>query len=311
MTFRELARLFTESKKGTFKPSTLVDYQAHLDNYLLPVFGNRRVVSLKTSDLQSFKNDLAGKLHLRTIRKLLVTFQSIWTFGIDQDCITKNICQRLGKKLGFIVGSHSVIPKAHREFFKPGEVEKVIKAAPEKYKVLVILAAESGLRRGELLGLRVQDIMFKECKLRITNNRSLDEDTTPKGKGPDDPPRQVPVSQTVIDLLRTHLNGRKEGYVFQTSNGTAIGLRNASRLLDTILEDAEIKRAGLGWHSFRRYRATALSKAGVPEGYRLKWMGHADVDVDNLYLDTDEEDFQRRKVQQASTDLSQVYPSGK
>ena len=119
--------------------------------------------------------------------------------------------------------------------------------------------------------------------------------------------REMPVSKNVLDMIATHLGDRKTGYVFQTGNATAIGLRNASRLLDSVLEDAEIKRPGLGWHSFRRYRATALAKAGVPEAHRLQWMGHADVDVDNGYVDTAEESFQRQMVEKASTDLSQIY----
>lgn len=297
LTFRELVRLFMESRKESFKPSTLTDYEGHLDNYLLSFFGDRRIASLKTSNLQLFVNGLKnGKasLHPRTIKKIVMTFQSIWTFGRRQEYVARDICAGV---------EFPKMPKPVKAFFKPGEVEKVITATPDKYKVMVILAAESGIRRGELLGLRVEDIMFKECKLRIRNNRSLDTDTDPKSGHE----RQMPIASSVVALLSTYLAGRKDRYVFQTKNGTAIGLRNANRILDSVLAEVGIKRPGLGWHSFRRYRATELAKAGVPEAHRLQWMGHADVDVDNGYVDTDEEAFQRQMVEKASSDLSQIY----
>jgi integrase len=296
LKFDELVTLFKDSRKESFKPSTWLDYEAHLENHFLPYFGNRRVVSLETPDLQSFVNQIKKSLHPRTVKKMMATFQSVWAFGRRQGYVVKDICAGV---------EFPKRPKPEKAFFKPGEVEKIIKATPDKYKVLVILAAESGLRRGELIGLRVQDIMFKECKLRVRNNRSLDQDTDPKSGHE----RQMPIPKAVADLLRTFLGERKEGYVFQTKNGTAMGLRNANRLLDRVLEQSGIKRHGLGWHSFRRYRATELAKAGVPEAHRLQWMGHADVDVDNSYVDTDEEAFQQQMVEKASSNLSRIYHS--
>lgn len=91
--------------------------------------------------------------------------------------------------------------------------------------------------------------------------------------------------------------------MFQTAAGTAIGLRNASRALDAIFIKAGIQRSGLGWHSFRRFRATSLAKAGVPEAHRLAWMGHADVDMDNIYIDTDEAQYERAMVEKSATGL--------
>jgi integrase len=145
--------------------------------------------------------------------------------------------------------------------------------------------------------------MFKECKLRIRNNRSLDTDSDPKSGHE----RQMPIPKAVVTMLREYVGNRTDGYVFRTSTGTAIGLRNASRLLDEILDDAGIKRPGLGWHSFRRYRATELAKAGIPEAHRLQWMGHADVDVDNGYVDTDEEAYQQAMIEKLyQRNVSQV-----
>jgi len=312
LTFRQLVTLFKESRKEGFKPSTWVDYESHLDKYLIPFLGNRRIVSLRTSDLQSFVNSLKTThakrvktmkdgerivsygdniLHPRTMKKMCATFQSVWTFARKQQYVERDICAGV---------EFPKTPKPHRAFFKPGEVEQIIANTPAKHRPMMILAAESGIRRGELMGLRVEDIMWKECKLRIRNNRSMDQDTDPKS-GQE---RRMPVSQAVIGLLRRFIGTRSSGYVFLSENGTPIGLRNASRLLDGVLEASGVKRHGLGWHSFRRYRATQLAKAGVPEAHRLQWMGHADVDVDNGYVDTDEEAFQRQMVEKAGTDLS-------
>ena len=49
----------------------------------------------------------------------------------------------------------------------------------------------------------------------------------------------------------------------------------------------------------------------MPEAHRLQCMGHADVDVDNGYVDTDEEEYQKAMVDKAGTDLSQFITSSK
>jgi integrase len=294
LTVRELVKLFTDSRKDGFKPSTWVDYEGHFENYILPHFGSKRISALRTSDLQLFVNSLKSKLHPRTIKKITVTFQSAWTFARKQEYVARDICTGV---------EFPKMPRPEKTFFKPGEVDQVIEAAPAKYQLMIILAVQSGIRRGELLGLRVQDIMFKECKLRIRNNRSLDTDSDPKSGHE----RQMPIPKAVVTMLREYVGNRTDGYVFRTSTGTAIGLRNASRLLDEILDDAGIKRPGLGWHSFRRYRATELAKAGIPEAHRLQWMGHADVDVDNGYVDTDEEAYQQAMIEKLyQRNVSQV-----
>jgi integrase len=231
LTFHELVTLFEESRKEGFKPSTWVDYESHLDNYLIPFFGNRRIVSLRTSDLQSFVNSLKtthakrvkiikggerivtygdNTLHSRTMKKMCATFQSVWTFARRQQYVERDICTGV---------EFPKTPKPHKAFFKPGEVEQIIANTPAKYRPMMILAAESGIRRGELMGLRVEDIMWKECKLRIRNNRSMDQDTDPKS-GQE---RRMPVSQAVIVLLRSFIGDRVSGYVF------LVGKRHSSR----------------------------------------------------------------------------------
>jgi integrase len=146
---------------------------------------------------------------------------------------------------------------------------------------------------------RNKTLRTKQARLvRVRNNRSLDTDGTPKSGNE----RSVPLSKAMMDSLAEHVGGdRKTGYVFATSTGSAIGLRNASRALDAIFVKAGVQRKGLGWHSFRRYRATALAKAGVPEAHRLAWMGHADVDIDNIYIDTDEAEYERAMVEKSAT----------
>jgi integrase len=307
LTFRELWKRYSESKLPDLKPSTRQDYEGSLTNYLLPRFADRRIADLRKPEIQDFINQLrttvgcsAKKTVLsgRTVQKIYVTLQSLLSFARDQEYIPVNICNKLS------------LPKrveAEKAFFEHGEVPKLIETVPDGvWKTAIVLASQTGLRRAEIFGLRVGDL--RDGWLTVQNARSFDgQDDTPKsGKK-----RQTPISKRVADMLRTHLAGRKSGYVFLSKartyykgtpqekviGGGAIGLREASDGLDILLKAAGMKRPGLGWHSFRRYRAEELNRIGVPSLTVMAWLGWADVKTMNRYLNPTEPVYAAQMVE--------------
>ena len=90
-------------------------------------------------------------------------------------------------------------------------------------------------------------------------------------------------------------DGRKEGFIFRASNGSALAQSNVlRRSLHPIL--ASMKREKAGFHSFRRFRVTHLRKQGTPEDLLRFWIGHGDKTVTDRYAKLSE-DVAFRKTQ--------------
>ena len=91
------------------------------------------------------------------------------------------------------------------------------------------------------------------------------EGTTKSDTGDEDRSRTCPIDSSIVQELRKHLNGRTNGFVFQTRNGTSLLLSNlyedelrprspTNPASAAILDELGMWKEGMGMHSFRRGR---------------------------------------------------------
>jgi len=84
-------------------------------------------------------------------------------------------------------------------------------------------------------------------------------------------------------MLTAFIGGRTSGFLFQNASGKPFAQSNVLRRnLHPILSALGVPKAG--FHSFRRFRATHLSKSRVPESLAKFWMGHAEVNQSEEYV---------------------------
>jgi integrase len=89
--------------------------------------------------------------------------------------------------------------------------------------------------------------------------------------------------------------GLTTGFLFQNEAGKPLAQSNVLRRnLHPILNALEVPKAG--FHSFRRFRATHLSKSRVPESLRKFWMGHSETNQTEEYVKMFDEVVYRREV---------------
>jgi len=168
--------------------------------------------------------------------------------------------------------------------------------AGDRFEALYVLALHCGLREGELLGLRWDDVDFSSPTATIQVRRTLSETRTghkfenPKnGKG-----RSVKCSQKATEALRSHRARQGEerlrvgslwqdnGLVFPTTTGTTkSGTNLTGRHFKPLLERAELPAIRL--HDLRHTCATILLMAGKHPKYVQELLGHASI---NITLDT-------------------------
>ena len=176
-----------------------------------------------------------------------------------------------------------------RPRFTAEQVSDIVKTATGRIQMICILAASSGLRIGELLGLEVRHFSGASVKIEqsIWNARPYPP-KTPAAR------RTVDLHPDVAKLLREYVGTRTSGYIFRARTGKPLRTTNILRReFHPVLEQLKIPLCG--FHSFRRFRVTHLGQSRCPYALLIFWVGHAKKAVTDLY-DRSAEDLDYRKT---------------
>jgi integrase len=173
--------------------------------------------------------------------------------------------------------------------FTEEEVRRILAAAPEPYKTFYHLAAETGMRAGELCGLQWEDFDASHNVLRVRHGTWHGKLQSPKSPRASRCCRVSPgLAQGLLHLRGANtLRCARGSFMFGTRNGTPWDANLlVTRKLKPLLKKLGIPPAGL--HAFRHYNATALDKANVPLKVRQERLGHADIRTTmQVYTHTD------------------------
>ncbi len=174
------------------------------------------------------------------------------------------------------------------------KIGNLLKATPETYRPLIATAIFTGARRGELLGLRWQDVDFAAGFVRIRNQLDrfgdLVEPKTPQAK------RDVVLMPTLGKLLLEHRArssySQPEHFVFASRAGTPLLPRNVLRRglakgtegagIGSYVEDEDGKRAwksAVRFHDLRHCFASILIAHGADPVSVSRQIGHADPSI--------------------------------
>lgn len=213
------------------------------------------------------------------VRQLIVEWHAQ---GLARNTI-KNLIVTLGQILGRTFEDvklpKRVDAREEARWFTPEQTEKIISGSTGMYKVLFATAAGTGMRAGELFGLRVEDVDLANSLIHVRRSVWEGKIQSPKTKNAY---RQVGIDTALVEMLQDHLRGRNSGFVFQTRNSQP--LRNGNtvkRYLWPVLDELKIERCGL--HAFRHARVSFLVEHGVPHATIRAWIGHGSDRMVELY----------------------------
>lgn len=266
VTFRDYAEQWRLAQ--VHRPSTARYHETMLRRHVYPVFGGRPIADVLPSHIQAWVAGLA--LQPPTVGIVHAIVAGIFRSAVRDRRIMANPCE--GTRL----------PKVQPKLVEPWTTEQVqalIAASPAIGKAALVVAAGTGLRQGEILGLTVDRVDFLRRSLRV--DRQLV--STPRCEPSFGPPktaasvRTVPLPQVVIDALAAHLAefpAEPDGLLFTTETGQPWGRSFFNhRIWSPARKGVGISAGGM--HELRHYYASLLIRAGESVKTVQMRLGHA------------------------------------
>ncbi len=245
----------------TSNESTREQIESRLRVHILPAFGDLELRAIRPSMVQTWVRSRQEGYAPQYVRVVLGTLSAVLSAAVDDGLIAKNPCSSRAVKAPAI-GESKVVPWS-------GEmVDAVIAAHPARYRAIPLLAAGCGLRQGEALGVRVEDVDFLRRKLHVRQQvkivRAKVVIAPPKGGKVREVPLPDVVASGLAEQLRTFPPG--PGGLISTTRLTTPIRRTYynSWIWKPALEAAGVPTTpGNGTHALRHHYARVLLEAGV------------------------------------------------
>ncbi len=270
---------FENVAKIKVRPSSHQTYRGYIDNHIKPSIGNIPLEKLTTMELQKFYRKLltsgrverveAAKqpkgLSAKTVRNINQVISSAMDFAIAQKIIAGNPCKAVA------------LPKIEHKEMQTIPAERLQAFLTEAkatgvYEMYYIELA-TGLRRGELLGLKWEDIDMKQGIIRVRrqiariNGKIVEAPLKTKNSY-----RTVTISPQAIEVLNQQKVKTNDEYVFPSSNGGPISPDSVNNMLGRVLERARIPK--VRFHDLRHTFATLALQNGVDIKTVSGMLGH-------------------------------------
>ncbi|HKV28302.1 MAG TPA: tyrosine-type recombinase/integrase [Candidatus Acidoferrales bacterium] len=251
------------------KPSTVMAAEGHLSKHILPELGQVRLDDLSVERQQVFVSRLSAKVGRKTLLNILGTLSSILSTAISWGYICEGINRQ---KLALPRRTE----KVRSRFFTADEIRRIVKAAPEPLGTICFLAAMSGMREGELFGLKVSDLDFEHKLIHVRRSVWRGKIQSPKSESS---VRALHMPEPLALRLKTYLQTWRPnalGLLFPSRRGTPINPNHVvPRKLHPLLDKLRIERAG--FHAFRHSHSSLLVETGAAVTVAQAQLGHSDL----------------------------------
>lgn len=287
-TVEEYLKHWLESvAKPAVRPRTFVGYDMYVRLYLVPHLGDVPLRKLTPVEIQNMNAKLLQHLSARTVSHNLTILKNALNYGMRSGLLTRNV--------GAIVDP----PRAERyeiQILTPEQVKIFLDAARgERYETLYLVAITTGLRMGELFGLRWSEVNLERGRLNVkaslTRRKGSWSITEPKSNSSR---RSIVLPAQVVASLREHRirqieerlaagsGWQNHDLVFCTGLGTPLTAANLhSRSFKPLLKKAGLP--SIRFHDLRHTCASLLLGQNEHPKVVQDLLGHSSV---SLTMDT-------------------------
>lgn len=266
---------------------------------------DRLLIELREGGTTTAKGHTRRAWSSRSLNKAIDAWRTVLAYGVDRRELGHNPAESMKK-----------VPRVRREMdtYTADEIRQVLTQADKSRNGHLWYLALTGLRRGEVAGLRWSDIDLDAASMTIENNRvsagagRVSEGLTKTRSGR----RTLPLDQGLVDVLRRASAQQaserlSHGAAYTHTGYVAVNEIGAPYNPDTITRMwlKHIRKAGvrvIRLHDARHSCGTAMHLRGVPLATIARWLGHADASVTaRIYAHTQDD-----SLKDAATTLGSV-----
>jgi integrase len=254
MTFGELTARFIAS--GMAAPHSLDRL-----NHLLPFFSDMPLLHINVSAIRKYRQERHAEkpLTAATVNRDLSVLRRILYWSVEEGFLSSNPVGRLHMERE---------RRTKRPVMSLREEHLLLAASPEHLQRIITCALHTGMRRGEILSQRWEDIDFDNRILHVTHSK------TPEGEA-----REIPLTNRLYAMLLAHR--KKSGAIF-TYGGDPIKIIKTTWA--SSLRRSKIRH--FRFHDLRHTANTRMMLAGVLQEVRRELLGHSSQrsrDVNDRY----------------------------
>ncbi len=241
-TFRHQASAWlTRMKKQNTAPSTLETWESCVEKWLNPNIGDLPLSVIKKTVVQDLVDKMvAGRLAPKSIANYFQVVKMVIASSTNED--GEELHPRTWAKMKLVIPK-VIKKKQHRPSVEAETVNGLIAGSHGAQQMLFILLSASGLRVGEALGVRIENIHDNGTRIVIKSKvwNGIEQDFLKTSNGE----REIDLPKSVAKLLMDFIGNRTSGLVFCSRNGKPLSQSNiVSRWLHPMLEQLNAPKAG-------------------------------------------------------------------
>lgn len=248
------------------KNSEVRTKKSALKNHLVPAFGTMRLDQIGVREMEAFKSaKLKEGKSAKSVNNYLTMLRKMLSVAQEWEIIS------IIPKVKWLK-----LPLSEFDFLTFEEADRLIAGADDEWRTMIVVALKTGLRQGELLALRWDDVDLVAGRIVVSQNLAYGEITTPKsGKK-----REVELGDDVLAALKRHRHLRGD-LVFCKADGGMLTKGESKHPLWRACKRAGLRR--IGWHVLRHTFASHLVMRGAVLKSVQELLGHGTIKMTERY----------------------------
>lgn len=281
LTVSDVADNYLRYKELELEETTLYGYRNILNKHVIPYFADKSIQSITLQDIQNYEIEKSKELSSSTLKKHRELLKSIFQDAKRKQIISNNPLELMERQRK---------TSKKRECMNAAEVAELVQSvAGTDLEVPVVLASYLGLRRGEVLGLRWEDIDFEKGILHVCNTRTkagatLIEKQPKTEKSNRSFLMPLPVV-TALQKAQARKHEMLESKNFYVDCGYVVTKKNGMAFSPNYLSESfhnHVKKTGMKlirYHDLRHSFASIANAAGTSMMEISSAMGHSNLGV--------------------------------
>lgn len=282
LTVKELLRSWHEEElRHRVARSTADNYRSVFEQHVIPALGRKKVAMLSLVDVNGLlARKLDEGLSPSTVQRVRNVLSQALDYAVRQGSISRNVAAQSRGPRNPRPEGRTLTPEQARQFLAA--------LRGHRHEPLFVLMLTTGMRRGEALGLRWDDLDLEAGSAAIRRSLKREGGAIVTGLPKTSRSRRaVNLPQPLVRLLASHglaqckakgelgREWQESGFVFTTAHGTPIDPRNLYREFQVVCHEAGLGR----WHphELRHSAASLMLAQGVPLQVVADVLGHASI----------------------------------